>query len=266
MIRPGEPFARVRIPKGSELLAQRVRAAILVGDLPVGSLLPPEHELVRQLGVSRATVREGMRLLEADGLISTRPGRRGGATVCRPSAGAHTRSLALLLQFDGATLGALLEARRVIKPACGRLSAGRIRPDELAAMRDALAEMRAVMDDPEAFHHAGIRFHLLIAKATHNPVLGIYATSLAELIYDLICQVRFTREDLEAGAASCQRIFEAIEVGDGDAAERRIARHLAAVERAIEARGLNHRPVELNGAVGGFTPGRFAVEVGTSGP
>src|ERR671934_2452266 len=108
MAASASPFARVRIPKGSALLAQRVRAAILVGDLPVGSQLPTEHELVRQFGVSRATVREGLRLLEADGLIVTRPGRRGGATVCQPSAGAHTRSLALLLQFDGATLGALL--------------------------------------------------------------------------------------------------------------------------------------------------------------
>src|ERR671932_1123160 len=101
MVAPTASFARVRIPKGSELLAQRVRAAILVGDLPVGAQLPPEHELVRQFGVSRATVREGLRLLEADGLIATRPGRRGGATVQRPTAGAHTRSLGLLLQFDG---------------------------------------------------------------------------------------------------------------------------------------------------------------------
>src|SRR5579884_1193816 len=214
MIRPMEPFARVRIPKGSELLAQRVRAAILVGDLPVGSLLPSEHELVRQLGVSRATVREGLRLLEADGLIATRPGRRGGATVCRPSAGAHTRSLALLLQFDGATLGALLEARRVIKPLCGRLAAERAGEAELASMRAALAEMRAVIPDPEAFHRAGIRFHLLIAQATHNPVLDIYATSLAELIYDPICRIPFTREDFEAGVASCERILEAIERRD----------------------------------------------------
>jgi GntR family transcriptional repressor for pyruvate dehydrogenase complex len=254
MVASSAAFARVRIPKGSELLAQRVRAAILVGDLPVGSQLPSEHELVRQFGVSRATVREGFRLLEADGLIETRPGRRGGATVCRPSAGAHTRSLALLLQFDGATLGALLEARRIIKPLCGRLAAERMQPAELAEMRDALAEMRRVVDDAEAYHRAGIRFHLLIAQGTRNPVLGIYATSLAELIYDQICQVPFTSEDLAAGIASCERILEALEARDGDAAERRLARHLVGVEHAVERRGWsNHRyvrPPELVGASG----------------
>jgi GntR family transcriptional repressor for pyruvate dehydrogenase complex len=244
-------FARVRIPKGSELLAQRVRAAILVGDLPVGSQLPSEHEMVRQFGVSRATVREGLRLLEADGLIVTRPGRKGGATVCRPSAGTHTRSLALLLEFDGATLGALLEARRVLKPVSGRLAADRARPAELAEMRAALEEMRGVVADPEAFHRASIRFHLAIAEATHNPVLAIYATSLAELIYDPICQVPFTAEDLAAGVWSCQRILEAIEARDGAAAERRLTRHLVGVERAVEQRGWsNHRPVSLPELVG----------------
>lgn len=237
-----EAFARVRIPRGSELLAQRVRAAILVGDLPVGSLLPPESELVRQFGVSRATVREGLRLLEADGLIATRPGRHGGATVCRPNAGTHTRSLALLLQFDGATLGALMEARRALKPLSARLAAGRASEADLADMRAALADMAAQVDDAEAYHRAGIRFHLLIAHATRNPVLSIYATSLAELIYDQICQIPFTRDDLSAGTASCQRILAAIEAGDADAAERRVERHLLAVEAAIDRRGSSSRP------------------------
>jgi DNA-binding FadR family transcriptional regulator len=245
-------FARVRIPKGSELLAQRVRAAILVGDLPVGSQLPPEHELVRQFGVSRATVREGLRLLEADGLIETRPGRGGGATIRRPNAGAHTRSLALLLQLDGATLGALLEARRVVKPVCGRLAAERVRPDEIAAMRATLTEMRHLIDDVEAYHRAGIRFHLLIAEATRNPVLSIYANSLAELIYDQICQVPFTRADLEAGADACERVLDAIERGDGEAAERRLTRHLLGVEQAVERRG--------------WSETRFTLELAASGP
>jgi DNA-binding FadR family transcriptional regulator len=100
-------FGRLRIQKASELLAQQIRAAVL-------------------LGVSRATVREGLRLLEAEGLIVTRAGRGGGATVRRPTSSAHTRSLALLLRFDGTSLQELLEARRAIEPLCSRLAAERI--------------------------------------------------------------------------------------------------------------------------------------------
>src|SRR5436190_8995809 len=89
-------FSRMRIPKGSELLARQVREAILGGDLAEGDMLPSEKDLMVQMGLSRATVREGLRLLEAEGLITTRPGRGGGATVQRPGSDGHTRTLAPL--------------------------------------------------------------------------------------------------------------------------------------------------------------------------
>jgi GntR family transcriptional regulator, transcriptional repressor for pyruvate dehydrogenase complex len=257
-------FAPLRLPKGSELFAQRVRAAILVGDLPEGSALPSENQLVRQLGVSRATVREGLRLLEADGLITTRPGRGGGATVRRPSVSTHTRSLALLLQLHGATLGELLEAWRAIKPYHGRLAAERIRPEELAELRATVADMGRLRGDRGAVHGAHTRFHRLIARATRNAILDIYSTSLAELIFEQIREVPFTAEDLDAGTAACGRILEALERGDGAAAERRIVRHIAAIEATIVLRGkaLNRRPASLAGFVGspedGAPAGPFA--------
>ena len=66
----------MRIPKGSELLARQIREAIFAGDLPEGDMLPSEKELVAQLGLSRATIREGLRLLEAEGLIYYASGTR----------------------------------------------------------------------------------------------------------------------------------------------------------------------------------------------
>jgi DNA-binding FadR family transcriptional regulator len=245
-------FERLRIPKASELLAQRLRAAILLGELPQGASLPPEKELMLQLGVSRATVREGLRLLEADGLITTRPGRGGGATVCRPGTAAHTRSLALLLQFDGTTLGELLEARRAIEPFCGRLAAERAGPRELADLRAALDELARLVDDPAAYVATQARFHVLIARAAHNPVLRIYTPSLAELICQQIERVPFTGEDLASGVASCASILEAIEQRDPDRTERRILRHLGAIEDAIVRLGrpLDGRPSEMLALVG----------------
>ena len=260
-------FARLRIPKASELFAQQVRTAIVLGDLPPGTSLAPEKELLSQLGVSRATIREGLRLLEAEGLITTRRGRGGGATVCRPSVGTHLRSLALLLQFDGTTLGDLLEARRVIKPPCARLAAERISPAQLAGMRAALDELRALTDTPEAYHGAQVRFHLLIAQATGNAVLRIYTNALAELIYEQLREVPFTREDLEAGAAACARILEALEQGDGERAERRLARHLDAVEAGVARLGrpLHEHPADLAGVAGSRQNGPSMGRMGRAG-
>src|SRR5438093_11242539 len=168
-----EAFAPLRIPKASELLAQQLRRAILVGDLPEGTLLPPEKDLVAEFGVARATLREGLRLLEADGLIATRPGRGGGATVRRPSRSTHTRSLALLLHFQGTTLGHLLEARRAIKPSYGRLAAERILPHEVDELRAIADELPRLVSNPEAYLAASTRFHVVVAQATRNPVLHI---------------------------------------------------------------------------------------------
>jgi GntR family transcriptional repressor for pyruvate dehydrogenase complex len=245
-------FERLRIPKAPEVLAQRLRTAILVGDLPQGAALPSEKQLMAQLGVSRATVREGLRLLEADGLITTRPGRGGGATVRRPGPAAHTRSLALLLQLDGTTLGELLEARRGIEPFCGRLAAGRATLAELGELRATLAELERLVDDPEAYLPTQVRFHVHIAYAARNPVLRIYAPSLGDLIYEQIRRVPFARDDLVAGASSCAAILEALEQRDPDRAERRILRHLRAIEDAIVRLGppLDGRPAEMVAMVG----------------
>jgi DNA-binding FadR family transcriptional regulator len=251
---PGQraAFTRLRLPKASEFLAQRVRAAILLGDLPEGAPLPSEKELVQQLGVSRATVREGLRLLEAEGLITTRPGRGGGATICRPSPSAHTRSLALLLQFDGATLAELLEARRAIEPLCARLAAERITDSELAELGALLAQLGDLVDDRAEYLAAQVRFHFGIVRAARNAVLRIYAGSLGELIHEQIQDVPFSREDLVQGVAAGAAILDALAQRNPERAERRTTQHLAAIEAALARLNwpLDRRPGELAALVG----------------
>ena len=244
-------FSRMRIPKGSELLANQIRAAIMVGNLEAGDMLPSEKELVAQMGLSRATVREGLRLLEADGLINTRPGRGGGATVQRPDHSGHTRSLANLLQFDGATLNELFEAWIALVPVCGRLAARRAIPGQIEELRAHLESLGSLLDDTRAFTAMQVRFHMLIAHATNNPVLRIYGTSLAELTFHQIQNVPFTRAEMESGLTACHAILQAIENRDEWRAERRIARHLAAVEADIVrlASRLGEQPAEVGGAM-----------------
>jgi DNA-binding FadR family transcriptional regulator len=239
----------LRIQKASELLAQQIRAAVLLGELPEGSSLPSEKELTDQFGVSRATVREGLRLLEAEGLIATRAGRGGGATVRRPTSSTHTRSLAMLMRFDGTTLQELLEARRAIEPLCSRLAAERITEEQLAELRGMLGQMAAMVGDRLAYLAVQVQFHLLIGHAAQNSILRIYATSLAELTYEQIQRVPFTRGDLEAGIEGCAAVLEALEQHDGAWCEHRLAKHLAAIEETIARLGhsLDQLPAELAG-------------------
>ncbi len=231
--RPRLALSPLRVPRTSEFVAQRLRESILLGELPEGSLLPSEKDMVAQLGVSRATVREALRLLEAQGIVETRPGRGGGARICRPTPASLTRSLALLLQFDRTSLADLLEARRAIEPLCARLAAVRAGARDLAVLDDAIQDMRKHVDDSDLYLMAQARFHLQIAQASRNDVLRLFATSLRELVFEQIRQVPFTPEDRRAGIEASVTILEAISRHDPDAAYRRTERHLVAVEEAI---------------------------------
>lgn len=226
-------FTRMQIPKGSELLARQIREAILGGKLAEGEMLPSEKELMQQLGLSRATVREGLRLLEAEGLITTRPGRGGGATVHGPTAVGHTRSLAMLLQFAGSTLEELFEAWRALVPVCARLAAQHKTAEQVEGLRDCLSQMEAQIGDSRAFTGLEVRLHMLIGHATNNAVLRIYGTSLAELTFPQIRDVPFTKLQMEGALRECTEIVDAIEAGDEERAEQLIAHHLQSVEKNI---------------------------------
>src|SRR5947207_259362 len=81
----GDLFSRVTVARASSSIADQIRAAIVGGQLKEGARLPPERELAEQFGVSRVTVRDALRALEAMGLIEVRVGARGGAFITVPS-------------------------------------------------------------------------------------------------------------------------------------------------------------------------------------
>src|ERR1700733_11935074 len=88
---------RQRVPKASGFVADELRAQIIGNDLAPGTRLPSEAQLIEQFGLSRATVREALRLLEAEGLILVKRGPRGGLTVSRPNPSHISRSMATMV-------------------------------------------------------------------------------------------------------------------------------------------------------------------------
>ena len=108
--------APVKVPKTAELVATQLRNQIIRGELREGDALPPESTLMEQFGVSRPTLREAFRVLESEALISVRRGARGGARVHAPNGDVAARYAGLVLQFRGATLADVYEARKAIDP------------------------------------------------------------------------------------------------------------------------------------------------------
>ena len=110
----------VRAPKTAELIATLYRRQIVRSELRPGDTLPSEQQLMEQFGVSRPTLREAFRILEAEDLISVKRGSRGGARVTQPSLSVAARYVGLLLQVQGTTIADVYEARMVLeRPAPG---------------------------------------------------------------------------------------------------------------------------------------------------
>ena len=145
---------RVRVPKMAELVAQQLRRQIIRGELPEGAALPSEAALMTRFGVSRPTLREAFRVLESEGLINVRRGAHGGARVQVPNGEAAARYAGLVLEFRGATLQDVYEARGVLEPPCARRLASRRTKADIDTLRENIARTRAAIDDPAHAHPA----------------------------------------------------------------------------------------------------------------
>ena len=172
----------VRVPKAGEMVASQLRRQIVLGELKEGDQLPPESVLMEQFGVSRPTLREAFRILEAEGAITVRRGVRGGARVQAPDISVAARQIGLLLQYRGALLSDVYEVRAVLEPAAARMAAKRRTSADLARLQEVLDRHRESIDDPGASIAADAEFHRLIVEMSGNETLQILVGMLTNII------------------------------------------------------------------------------------
>lgn len=211
-----------RLPKASDVLADDLRRLILGQRMPEGTALPSEAELVEELDLSRATVREALRLLEEDGLISVKRGPRGGIRVRHPDAEHVARSLTLLLGLTDASLGDLMDVRAMLEPAIAGLAAKNATDEQRAELACLATRAEPVVEQ--------IDFHVALAEASGNQVLASLAATLHELVRFHVVIEDLDANDVEHSVRAHKRIVGAITAGDADAASGEMRRHLESFE------------------------------------
>jgi DNA-binding FadR family transcriptional regulator len=223
----GDIVGPIELQTASDVLADRLRAQILSGELPAGTQLPVERELVERTGLSRTVVREALKALAREGLVRTRAGRNGGTVVIRPGTGSIVRSLDQFAQAGDVPLDALLEARELIEPICAGLAATRRTEEQLAEL-ETIHDRLAAARGQAAAEPENIRWHVAVARASGNDLLASFVEGLASVrkagTENRHLSARMRRGVVEAHAA----IMVAIRAGDGEAAARRMRRHIAA--------------------------------------
>lgn len=174
------PANRFRWQRVAELVANDLRTRILGGDLDDGDQLPKEEELRAEYQVSKPSLREAMRILEAEGLLTVRRGNMGGALVHRPSATNVAYTLAMVLRTDDVGIDDVAQALREVEPACAALCAevtGRKRTivPELRAIQK---EARQSVDDLVRATDLSRQFHETIVRRCGNRSLIVMVGAL----------------------------------------------------------------------------------------
>jgi GntR family transcriptional regulator, transcriptional repressor for pyruvate dehydrogenase complex len=226
----------VDVPKASDVLARELRERILSGELAEGTALPAERELVKQTQMSRATVREALRILEVQNLVRVRVGRAGGAFVQRPTGKSMANSVTMLIRGQRIKLADLMETREALEPFCAELAARKHTEEDLAVLHRANEDISDPDADLPAFLQANLDWHVGVAMASHNELLIGFMTALSHAIYAGTENAAFVDDNVRTVTARAHRsITAAIRNRDADTAGRRMRRHVHSYAKAALA-------------------------------
>ena len=233
----GRPELRPK--KMADLVAQRIRRQIVRGELRDGDWLPTEPELMERFGVSRPTLREAFRLLEADSLVRVRRGPPGGAQVTVPGPEAAAPIVSMLLALRQTTAEDVYAARMVIEPPAVRWLAEHGSDADHDALAAELERVEAALDGP--FGTATVRFHQRLVELSGNRTLSTVVALLGEIMSRHIAAV-YDETPLEGAAVedgnlralrSYRRLVELVRARDADAAERHWTEHMRQVRKLL---------------------------------
>jgi DNA-binding FadR family transcriptional regulator len=200
-------------------VAEQLRDAILAGRLAAGDELPTERELTEQFGVSRTTLREALRALQAQGLVTSRAAPRRPIVNALPNP--LSDAIAVIKQRDQVSLFDLIQFRGMLELEAidrGSLEHG---PDHWSETRSALARMREAVGDPVAFQRGYVEFHLALVRAAGNEMLHLSAEATFDALDEHLLEAFHRVARSGVGAAPFERavddhaaILAALEAGD----------------------------------------------------
>jgi DNA-binding FadR family transcriptional regulator len=233
----------------------QLRDQILRRTWPPGSKLPSENELSRTMGVSRVSIREGIQHLVSLGILETRHGE--GTFVRELGSGpVHFNALIPLLVLDDIDILQVLEYRQIIEKGTAALAAERATDQDLVEMETVYGQMVQLRDNVAEFSRADLEFHLVLAKATHNPVI-IKVNNVLRSILEVSMENIVSTLGMEDGLHYHRLIIESIRARDAQAAEGLLQEHVDKTIVRLKAEAGLAAP----GATGnGVRPARASLE------
>lgn len=219
----------------ADAIIANITEAILAGRLRPGDALPSEARIGLSFGVSKQVVREAVRDLAAVGLVQVQQGK--STRVRALDAAPLGRFFSFAVRGSATGLAEAIELRRILEPPLARQAALRRGPEDLERLGGCLARLERAVGDVPAWIEADLDFHEGVAVAAGNRLAWFQILGLRPVIREVMAMFnsREARDasDWQATIARHERVFAAIDTGDGQAAEAAMTRHFEAAEAAI---------------------------------
>lgn len=219
-----------------------MRRLIDQGRLKPGDRLPAERELAQQIGVSRPSVRAGLRALSAMGVVQSRHG--AGTFIRSGPPSLDSEPLSFLAALHGFTREQMFEARRVLEVGVAGLAAERATGEQLATIAEEMTGLFASLEQPLEYLRHDMRFHRAVAAASGNPILASLVEMVSALFYTHRRQTADRASDRRESAEMHRAIYNALRARDPERARQAMSAHLltSAQRQALEDAGTPATP------------------------
>jgi DNA-binding FadR family transcriptional regulator len=206
-------------------IADSIQNMVGVGHLGLGDRLPSERDLAGLFGVNRSTVREAIRLLQQRGLVQMKSG--SGTFVTDIPQSVIAESIERYCVLGSCSHNDLVSLRGVLEPEMAALAAERVTPQDLARLQDQtlLIEKALADQDQKQYEIADLGFHLALANATHNELIGAIFDGLQRTLRAWL-EERSHTFHMGRGARSHRAVFDAVEAGDPEGARQAMKAHM----------------------------------------
>lgn len=229
-------FGSVSSQRMSTTIIEQIKELIRSKRLSPGDRLPSERELCELVGASRVTVREALRVLEANGLIAIRVGAGGGAFVTKPSSDRLGAGLAELLNLAPVTGAQVTEARLIFELGIIPTVVERATDDDIEELRLMVQQHSAALKRGEYTMALSAAFHTRVGACTHNPAIEMLVSSFHGPLLSSLREAKIAAPLMgERGVSEHRQFVSALAVRDTEKAVEIMRRHIRRTARRLSA-------------------------------
>lgn len=221
-------------------VAEAIKAWVMENGWKPGDRLPSETELIERFAMAKGTIREAIRILEAQGLVKSRTGPGGGVFVHQVSEERATALLGNYFYFRHLTIDDLYQIRKSLEPELAANLAGRLSVAQLAALEEVMTgyvEPAQSAEEEREQHIASLRFHALLAEMSGNPLLRFLIRFTANMLADITVSRKLyaqpNHELWSSGLDYQSRLVAALRAGEAETARRIMADHMHNAHRLM---------------------------------